>query len=112
MATWPSTLSAPSFGLFEEEMVKAQVQTSFEAGYVQSRAKHTRARRRWPKLGWQGMPESELAILENFFTANQGGSFTWTHPVTEAEYTVRFACDQVQSQVSAPGHRKIGRAHV
>jgi hypothetical protein len=57
--------------------VKAQVRTEFEAGYVQSRARHSRARKTF-SLTWNYLREADFALLEAFFEANQGGMFTYS----------------------------------
>lgn len=92
MATFPS-IDEPS-GL-DEEYVKAQVRTEFEDGTVKSRPRHSRSRYKWT-LSWEALPTADKATLETFFDANQGDTFTWTHPLTSTSYTARFSADSVR----------------
>ena len=68
----------PDYDL-SEEIILPQVRTEFEAGYVHSRPRVTRARRRW-SLTWKALPELDYQLLATFFTDNQGSTFAWTHP--------------------------------
>jgi hypothetical protein len=105
MATWPVSLPLPEYGL-EEEFYQAQIRNDFEAGYVISRPRFTRGRRRWKNLGWLALSEANYEILLAFFTANQGGSFSWTHPASSVTYTCRFSGDNIMSQFHCVGWRK------
>ena len=89
MSTFPATLPKPSIGS-GGEVHKAQVRTPFEGGYVQSRAKYTRTRKRF-SLRWKALTEAQFEILENFFDANQGGSFNYAFLGT-GDY--RFSSDE------------------
>lgn len=80
---------------------KKQVRTDFEGGYVQSRAQHTRARRKHP-LKWNGMTEAQFSALETFFTTYQGGGFTLAHTNFNSR-DWRFADDQIDWSFVAPG---------
>ena len=73
---------------------KKQVRTDFEGGYAQSRAQHTRARRRH-QLKWAGMTEAQFTALETFFTTYQGGEFTFVHEVFGSK-DCRFSDDQIE----------------
>ena len=103
MVTWPS-ITAPDQGT-EEEYYKPQIKIEFEANYVQTRAQATRARHAWPSLGWSTLPESEFQLLESFFLANQGNSFTWTHPVTSVAYVCVFSSNYIKNKFGVPGYR-------
>jgi hypothetical protein len=105
MSTWPSTLPTPSWGL-EEEHYKPQDKIEFEANYVQSRPLSTRARDRWGNLGWALMSEAEYQILEAFFDANQGNTFTFVHPMTGVSRTCLFSTDSIKSKYKSPGWRQ------
>ena len=91
MATWPN-IQNPS-GLAEKP-TKGQIRSDFEAGYVYSRAKWTRARKRFD-LTWDSMTNSDKNTLETFFNNNLGSTFTWEHPVSGTTYTVRFSDDSI-----------------
>lgn len=102
-AAWPTT--KPVYPLAEEVYLPA-VRTEFEAGYVQSRPRTTRARRRWT-LHWPALSETEYGSLEEHFIANQGGSFSWTHPGSGTSYTVRYAQDTITGSPVLPGKRAV-----
>jgi len=83
-----------------ESTVKAQIKTKFESGYVQSRVKYTKSRKKF-SLVWKYMVYTELfggSGLLDHFDANQGGAFTWTHPDSNvnASFTVRYADDDIK----------------
>ena len=86
---FPSTLPTPSWQYFSQQPIKAQVTTPFESGKAQSWAKHTSMRWRFI-IGWQALTQAQYATLYNFYEANIGSSFSWTHPITSTVYTVRF----------------------
>jgi hypothetical protein len=100
---WP-TIQAPSFPL-SEDVYKPQYKNEFEAGYVQSRPRATVSKRRW-KLQWKAMKEAHWDLLAAAFIADQGNTFTWTHPVS-GEYTVRYVGDGVSSAIFANGLRQV-----
>jgi hypothetical protein len=104
MAAWPG-IANPSFPLQEGDYLP-QVRTEFEANYVQSRAKATRARGFWT-LYWKAMTDADFATLSTFFKTNLGSTFTWTHPVTDTEYTVRFVDDRLEAQKRYPGRYEV-----
>lgn len=104
MATWP-TIQTPNVGT-KEETVLAQVRTEFEGGYVQSRPLYTRGRDRLT-LVWNALPEADYQTLRTFFIANQGDSFTWTHPLTATSMTMRFTGDSLSGRIDVPGYRVV-----
>lgn len=106
MAVWPAALPSPSLGM-SEEIYLPQLKSEFEANYIQSRPRATREIRRW-NLKWNAMSESNYQTLETFFIANQGSSFTWPHPVTATNYSVRFSDDNIKSSFNnSPGYRAV-----
>ncbi len=84
-------------------LFKAQVRTEFEGGYVQSRAKHTRSRKRF-RLIWSHMKEADWDLLTAFFIANQGGSWGYTFLGT-GDY--RFSTDEIEWTWAGPGRRRV-----
>jgi len=109
MSDWPD-ISTPDWGIEEEEYLR-QIRTSFEGNYVQSRPASTRSRGKWP-LFWKVMPESEYQTLRTFFLANQGGMFSWTHPVSGTSYTCRFSDDSIKSKWAFHGWRRDVRCNI
>ena len=91
---FPVTIRTPSS--ISRRKHKAQNKGNFEAGYVQSVVRNTRGRYRFI-LNWKNMPIDELVILETYFENNQGSTFSWTHPITETTYTVRFSTDEINA---------------
>jgi hypothetical protein len=104
MADWPS-IDNPDYGL-DEEYYKPQVRQEFEANYVQSRPRSTRGRSRWA-LHWDLLSEADYQTLLAFFAANQGGVFTWIHPISSASYTCRFSGDVLKSRIVMPDCRAV-----
>jgi phage-related protein len=94
MATFPD-IQNPS-GMTERTM-KGQYKNKFGAGYVQSAPKWTRSRKQF-NLTWDAMSDADKETLEDFFAANLGSTFDWTHPITGAVYTVRFSDDELPAQ--------------
>ncbi len=91
MATWPD-ITDPSE--FQETIKKGQIKRNFEDGTVLSRAKETRARRKFI-LGWKAIDQTDYDLLIAFFVANIGTTFTWTHTLSSESVTVRFAKDEM-----------------
>ena len=104
LPSWPS-IAKPSHPM-EESDFRGQVRTEFEGGYVQTRSRETRARKRW-SLRWIAMTEADWGTLSTFFRSYLGSTFTWTHPITSASYTVRFSDDTLQSNVKIAGRREV-----
>lgn len=104
MATWPS-ISNPDFGMTEETYLPV-VRTEKEANYVQIRKRTTRSRGRW-NLSWKAMLEADYQSLLTFFEANQGTSFTWTHPKSAVSYTCVFSEDSLTSRIISPTRRSV-----
>ena len=102
-AAWPT--SPPSYP-FEEEVHLAQIKSRFEDGKVQSRVKWTSARDRF-SLRWIQMEESEYQDFKLHFEANQGSTFSWTHPITSTVYTVRYMSDSLKTTATLPGYRSV-----
>ena len=94
--SWPA-IATCSVGA-EEELYFPQIKQEFEANYVQSRKKATRNRKRW-QLSWSAMTETDYQLLQAFFVANQGASFTWTHPTSGTNYTCIFSGDSIKSKI-------------
>ena len=90
---WPVS-EAESKDYFSQKRRKGQIKTKFENGKVQSRAKETSSK--WIfTVGYKGLVQSEYEALYVFFDANIGGTFTWDHPITDVEHTVRFGNDEL-----------------
>ena len=106
MADFPDTteIDAPDYPLGEHSIM-GTVKSDFEAGYVQTRAKFTRARKRFI-LKWSMLSASQFATLQTFFEETAVGAannFTWTHPISDVEYDVRFKEDELKFNLTTPG---------
>jgi len=90
---FPTLADAPEVPLDPDGTLEDCVLRSpFDAGYVQTRARFTRARRSWG-LNWPAMTDADVAILrayEQTTLVNGSQAFTWTHPVSSASYTVQL----------------------
>jgi len=107
MSNWPS-ISPPDYGM-TEEIYKPQVRTETDSNYILTRPRATRSRGRW-KLSWDTMTEADYQTLKTFFIANQGSSFTWTHPITGSSYTCVFQENSLQSSAVFNGFRSVSCA--
>ena len=94
MATFPD-IRAPHPELFSQQPMKAQLRSGFENGAVQSRAKFTRTA--WIiTMGWPSsaaLSNTEYIMLVDFFEANQGGRFDYTHWLTGEDFELQFMED-------------------
>lgn len=91
MTTFPDTLPNPRY-MSRGARTKHQVRTPTEAGYVQSRPRHTRTRGGPYQLEYKLRPD-ELDTLMDFFDANAGGMFAYPFLGT-GDY--RFSQDKVE----------------
>jgi hypothetical protein len=92
---FPTTLPAPSVGMAEETYLPAR-RDEFENGDVASSKRFSRERARF-QLSWAALTNAEYATLKAFFTANQGGTFNWPHPVDGDTYVCTFSADSLQA---------------
>jgi len=107
MAAWP-TIAEPIYPIKEKTMFPA-IRTEKEGPYMQSRPKWTSGKKVFT-LQWDdkvSLPETDYQTLETFFLANQGASFTWTHPVTSVVYTCMFLQDELDGDMLVPGYRTL-----
>lgn len=99
MNTFPTNIPDPV--TISESFVKAQTRTPFEDGTVQSRARHTRGRSKW-ELQYEVLNVNEIYIIRDFFYANQGALFYWTHPMTNIQYEARFSENEINVDIQSP----------
>jgi hypothetical protein len=91
MATWPTLSRQPIYPL-EEKTTDSLIKTETEAGYTQTRPRHTRMLRSF-KLSYKALTDADKALLDTFFyTSTSRGSvvFAWTNPITSTSYNVRI----------------------
>lgn len=102
MATFP-TLSEngvtipPSYPLIEQ-VEDSVIRSNFDGGYVQTRARYTRIRKTW-KINYSNLSNTNKNTLVAFLNTVNGGadSFTWTNPIDEVSYSVRFTIPPICS---------------
>jgi len=98
MAAFP-TVRVPS--TFEETKVKKQILSESDGGYIVSRALGTVSKMQF-KWGWPALTHAEKKLIDEFFDANLGTTFTYTHPDPDLEsseqsaYTLRFLEDSLK----------------
>lgn len=94
MSAFPTLSEAPGFPLDPDgEIEDVILRSSAEAGYEQTRPRSTRARRAFG-VNYNALSDADVATLRTFEITtlrNGADSFTWTHPVSGAVYTVRLA---------------------
>lgn len=87
---FPTNITNPSYPL-GVEYENTSIMSNFENGYVQSRRKFTRSRRKF-SLTWNKIKNEEYQIISDFivnvaqFSAN---AFYWKNPVDNVVYFVR-----------------------
>ena len=89
---------APDY-IFEEQSRFQTLISQFENGAEQRRAKWSSGQKIW-SLNFKNKTQDEFETVIAFFESKQGayGSFTWTNPNDDTEYTVRFQEDSVTFQ--------------
>ncbi len=106
---WPSTIVEPT--QIDESYVKSKIQTPFEAGYVSSRFKHTKARKRfrliWGNTGHNVFTSAHKLTLETFFDTYGSSMFDWTNPRDEETYSVFISEDELDFKEIYPGYYQI-----
>jgi hypothetical protein len=104
-STWSTLNIEPPDYPLGVTSIASTIRSESEAGYVITRPRYTRTRKRW-SLKWAMMSASDYTSLETFFnetTIGGANSFTWDHPITGTIYTVRFAEDELSFNLSTPG---------
>lgn len=79
----------------EDSKTRALIKSESEGAYVRVRPLATKAINRF-KLNYRKITKAEFAILEAFFDANIGKSFTFTHPDTATVYTCTFDQEELK----------------
>lgn len=103
MVDWPS-IKIPDFGTTQVIVSKPALRAKSEAGYTQTRARMTLAKAR-RALTWEYLPDADYATLIAFFTANSGGSFNYTDPLTSATREYTFSDDELKFDEAGPGYK-------
>jgi phage-related protein len=83
----------PSYDLAHENE-DSVLKSDFEGGYVHTRPRFTRLRKKFPGVNYRAMPDADQVTLDTFESVTvRGGadSFNWTHPKSSVTYVVRFA---------------------
>jgi len=91
MATYPSLSSSfPSHPLVET-LVDSVLRSTMDGGYVQTRQRFTRIRKKW-QVSYHALTTTDKLLLENFVNTVAGGAnhFTWVNPQDNNSYEVRF----------------------
>ncbi len=96
--TWPISKKPTDF---DETTIKEKFQSDFEAGYVQSRKKFTRGRKKfrlvWDDSGHQTLTDDEKEILDQFVNDHAGETILFPHPFKDGvSYNVLFEDDDIE----------------
>lgn len=94
MNQWPSSIRPPDQRFFGKSKYKPIMKHEFEANYVQTAPKFSRARRRFT-LGWSALPDDEYDTLDAFFEQVAGDTFEWKHPITDEIIIVMFGSGEM-----------------
>lgn len=103
---FPSTLPAPRATMAGSTYLP-QYKDESEAGYVYTRRRATKAREKLTSFGWDYLTEAQYQDLKTFFLQVQGGSFTWTHPITNVTHTLISAADELAYEHIPGGGRSV-----
>ena len=101
-ATWPIDKKPNDF---KEMTVKEKMKSDFEAGYVQSRPKFTRPRKKF-QLVWDDSPHNPLTdddkeTLDQFFQDHGSETIYFPHPFKNgAIYNVLFEDPELEFELS------------
>ena len=93
----------------KETSITDTIATPFESGYVQTRSRNTRPRKRWV-LAWGMLTTAQVGTLRTFFETTvrgKAGAFNWTHPFTAVVYSVRFAKDELPADLIGVGQWSV-----
>jgi len=86
---FPSLSTPPNYPL-REVIIDRTLKTTSEAGYVTTRYKNTRQIMSFDVV-YSMLTDADKNSLRSFYdTVETVDSFTWTHPYTSVNYTVRF----------------------
>jgi len=103
---FPSSLPQPTID-FYESYVRPAIRSEMELGYVKTRPRWTRTRRRFT-LRWTSLTSFEKTVLVDFLEGigYGGGSFMWTNPLgeshDESEYVLADGVDEIMFKYVAP----------
>jgi phage-related protein len=92
MANFPTLSSPPAFGQSQENE-DSVLKSDFEGGYVHTRPRFTRLRKKFSGVVYHVMTDTDKSTLDTFESVTvRGGadSFVWTDPKSTTSYTVRF----------------------
>lgn len=90
MADFPTLTVACNYPIGEQRE-NSVLKSEFEGGYVQTRARYTRVRRRFT-IAYSQLSNADKTLIDNFIDTVNGGAdyFNWTHPQSSTVYVVRF----------------------
>lgn len=92
MEVFPTLSTTPLVEPFEDSLQDpGTVKSPKDAGYVQTRPRHTRLPGQW-HVGYSGLTAADRTALRNHELAVKVDAdiFSWTHPLTSAQHNVRF----------------------
>jgi hypothetical protein len=97
------TIETPEYPLSKETITNT-LKSEVDDGYVLTRRKYTRAISKFT-LKWTHLSGTHYALLDAHFQSAGGAAATWTftHPQTSTEYTVRYKNDNLKFDLSVPG---------
>jgi hypothetical protein len=90
MASFPTLSRPPDFPL-TQTWEDSTLATKSDAGYVQTRQRFTKERKKW-SFKYTNLTEQDVIDIRAFVTLVKGKAdiFTWTDPTNGTSYSVRF----------------------
>ena len=91
MSTFPTLSRDVEWGIVEE-FEDSTIESPFEAGYVHTRPRFTRDRKKWSNVICTHLTSSDRTLLANFVNEVRvrAVSFNWVNPDDGVTYVVRF----------------------
>lgn len=89
-----SALKTSDWELFKAVRSRPQIRTPFEGGAVQTRVRVSTSRWKF-QVGAAVMTTTQFNALVSHFDTNQGGVFSFVHPITGNTHTVRYSDDEL-----------------
>lgn len=89
------TAPVPRAAGSEDSKIRTLLKSESEGAYVKIRPVATKAINRF-KLNYRNITKAEFVILEAFFDANIGKTFSFTHPDTAVVYTCTFDQEELK----------------
>jgi len=107
MADFPTLSRGVSLSNFKEELAyNPAIQSQAEDGTIISRGRFTGRKKEW-EIEYTLLTEADKGLLDTLQAERNvsGNTFTWDHPKTDVEYSVRLK-DPIEFRIEPSNHEK------